>query len=134
MLNRAASTLNEEDDGGLLGVPWQFDQYPLVRLALLFGMIVCPLVVIGWRVGQLQFGMADVYAAEYSRLTEITEEIQCRPGRILSSDGQAAADDVPGLQVQVHYRWIEEPPDPRWLNQKVQARLTRAERRKPERV
>lgn len=135
MLNRATNTLQtEEEAGGLLGVSWQVDQHPLIRLLLLFGMIVCPLAVIGWRVSQLQFGMAPTYAAEFSKLRETTEEIHCRPGRILTSDGLAAADDVPGLQVQVHYRWIEEPPDARWLSQKVQARLSRAERRKPERV
>ncbi len=135
MLNRAASTLHDEDEGaGLLGLSWQVDQYPLVRLALLFAVIVGPLAVVGWRVGQLQFDMAEVYAKEFSRLTERLEEIPCLTGRILTSDGQIAAEDVPGLQVQVHYRWIEEPPDPHWLKQKVLSRLSRAERRKPERV
>lgn len=135
MLNRAASTLrDDEEDGGLLGLSWQVDQYPLVRLALLFAVIVGPLAVVGWRVGQLQFATADDYAREFSRLTERIEVIDCPDGRILTSDGQTAAEDVPGLQVQVHYRWIEEPPDPRWLKQKVLARLSRSERRKPERV
>ena len=36
MLNRATTTLHDEDKGnGLLGLTWQVDQYPLVRLALL---------------------------------------------------------------------------------------------------
>lgn len=135
MLNRAASSLRDEHNGaGLLGVAWQVDRYPLVRLALLFAVIVCPLFVVGWRVSQLQTGMANVYAREFSRLSEQTEEIPCLDGSILTADGQVAAQDVPGLEVHVHYRWIEEPPDPLWLKQKVQARIPRAERRKPERV
>lgn len=135
MLNRPNSSLHHEDEGtGMLGFAWQFDRYPLVRLALLFAVIVCPLVVVGWRVGQLQMEMSGVYASEFSRLSEQIEEIPCLDGSILTSDGQIAAGDVPGLEVQVHYRWIEEPPDPRWLKQKVLARIPRAERRKPERI
>lgn len=135
MLNRAASSLHDEDQGaGLLGVPWQFDRYPLVRLAVLFAVIVCPLIVIGWRVGQLQMELAGGYAAEFSRLSEHIEEIPCLDGSILTSDGQIAAEDVIALELQVHYRWIEEPPDPRWVKQKVLARIPRAERRKPERI
>ncbi|MDB5340348.1 MAG: Peptidoglycan glycosyltransferase [Planctomycetaceae bacterium] len=135
MLNRAASSLHDEDDGaGLLGFSWQVDRYPLVRLALLFAVIVCPLVVVGWRVGRLQIEMAGVYAGEFSKLTEQIEEIPCLDGSILTSDGQIAAEDVAGLEVQVHYRWIEEPPDPRWVKSKVVARIPRAERRKPERI
>ena len=135
MLNRAASSLHAEDEGaGLLGLAWQVDRYPLVRLMLLLVVIVCPLAVVGWRVGQLQMEMASVYAKEFSRLNEQVEEIPCLDGRILTSDGQIAAEDVPSLEVQVHYRWIEDPPDPRWIKQKMLARLTRAERRQPERV
>ncbi len=135
MLNRAASSLHDEDEGaGLLGFAWQVDRYPLVRLALLFAVLVCPLVVVGWRVNRLQMEMAGVYAGEFSRLTEQIEEIPCLDGSILTSDGQIAAEDVAGLEVQVHYRWLEEPPDPRWVKQKVLARIPRAERRKPERI
>lgn len=135
MLNRAASSLHDDDEGtGLLGFAWQVDRYPLVRLALLFAVIVAPLVVVGWRVGRLQMEMAGVYASEFSRLAEQIEEIPCLDGSILTSDGQIAAQDVPGLEVQVHYRWIEEPPDPRWVKQKVLSRIPRGERRKAERV
>ena len=135
MLNRAVSSLHHDDEGtGLLGFAWQVDRYPLVRLALLFAVIVCPLVVVGWRVGRLQMELAGVSASEFSRLTEQLEEIPCLAGRILTADGQIAAEDVPSLEVHVHYRWIEEPPDPRWVKQKIIARIPRAERRKPERI
>ena len=135
MLNRASNSLHDDTaDAGLLGFAWQVDRYPLVRLALLFAVLVVPLVVVGWRVGQLQFEMADVYAGEFSKLTTRLEEIPCLDGRILTSDGQTAAEDVPGLEVHIHYRWIEEPADPRWLKQKAVARIPRAERRKAERI
>lgn len=135
MLNRAASSLRDEHEGtGLLGLAWQVDRYPLVRLALLFAVIVSPLVVVGWRVGQLQMEKAGAYASEFSQLSVQTEEIPASDGRILTADGQIAAEDVPRLEVHIHYRWIEEPPDTRWVKQKVFARIPRAERRKPERV
>jgi penicillin-binding protein 2 len=135
MLNRGSSSLYDDDESsGLLGMAWQVERYPLVRLSLLLVFLVSPLVAVGWRVAQLQTQMASVYAAEFSNLTERTEEIPCLDGCIFANDGQILAHDVPGLDVQVHYRWIEEPPDPLWLKQKAQQRLPRAERRKPARL
>src|SRR5262249_53710844 len=36
--------------------------------------------------------------------------------------------------VKVHYRWLEEPPDPVWLKGQALGRLDRAARRDPQRV
>jgi penicillin-binding protein 2 len=135
MLNRGSSSLyDDEDSFGFLGMAWQVERYPLVRLALLLIFLIGPLGVVGWRVAQLQIQMAPVYAGDFAKLTERTEEIPCLDGCIFTADGQILAQDVPGLEVHVHYRWIEEPPDPLWLKQKAFQRMPRADRRKPERL
>lgn len=135
MLNRGSNSLYDDEAGsGLLGMAWQVERYPLVRLALLLACLVGPLFVVGWRVAQLQIQMAPVYAGEFSRFSERTEDIPCLDGCIFSSDGQILAQDIPGLEVHVHFRWIESPPDPQWLKQKALQRLTRKQRRKPELV
>lgn len=135
MQNRGQSELHADAESpALLGVSWHVDRYPMVRLAILFLAITFPLTVVGFRVRSLQTDKAGGYASEFLRLTERTESIPCLDGSILSSDGQILVQDVVTADVEVHYRWIEEPPHPQWLKSKVSARLNRSERRRPDRV
>jgi penicillin-binding protein 2 len=55
-------------------------------------------------------------------------------GRILARNGTVLACDKETLALAVHYRWLEEPPNPRWLRWTARSRLARADRKDPQRV
>lgn len=55
-------------------------------------------------------------------------------GRILARDGTVLAEDKKILALSVQYRYLEEPPDPRWLRQMARKRLPKAQRRDLARV
>ncbi len=109
------------------------DQSPGLRLALLFVGLAILMVVVAVRLTQVQSQLGESFAAAYQMTTERFESIPSTTGRILSSDGEVLAQDVGLFGVQVHYRWLEEPPDPLWLKQQVLSQLDRRERR-PERI
>ncbi len=104
---------------------------PATRLFLLFGVCVLPLIVIVARLGQLQSQLQPDYVAPYLQVRHETESIPAREGRILAADGSVLADDLASYDVLVHYRWLEEPVDPKWLTRKAWEQLSRAERRQP---
>jgi penicillin-binding protein 2 len=55
-------------------------------------------------------------------------------GRILARDGTTLVEDRPIASVAVQYRYLQEPPDPIWLRTAARSRLSRLDRRRPERV
>ncbi|HEX3869641.1 MAG TPA: penicillin-binding transpeptidase domain-containing protein, partial [Pirellulales bacterium] len=55
-------------------------------------------------------------------------------GRILAADGTVLAHDEPALALSLQYRWLEEPPNDRWLRNQVRSRLSRSDRRDRQRV
>lgn len=105
------------------------DAEPGLRLAWLFVAMTLPLLVVAGRLIHLQGFVAESFAVETRQETESLETIPARNGRILSSDGQVLAFDEERHQVFVHYRWLEEPPDERWLRDEAWLRLNRTERR-----
>jgi penicillin-binding protein 2 len=113
---------------------WELDQFPRARLAILFGLFVAALSLIGARLVQVQTSLGEEYAAEFDRTSERRESIVSRDGRILSADGQVLAEDLELYSLLVHYRWLEEPPDPAWVRQQALSRLDRAGRRDRTRV
>lgn len=110
------------------------DRAPQLRLAILFGALVLPCVVIGLRLAWVQTVIPDRFLAEFDARTELLEPIPCQDGRILTSDGVVIACDVPRFDVEVHYRWLEVPLDERWLTQQARATLKPADRRNSERL
>ncbi|MFM8219681.1 MAG: hypothetical protein ACKOJF_12265, partial [Planctomycetaceae bacterium] len=44
------------------------------------------------------------------------------------------AEDELSYSLQVHYRWLEEPPDPGWLKAQSLRKLDRSGRRDPRRI
>lgn len=55
-------------------------------------------------------------------------------GRILARDGTVLAGDRPAAALSMHYRYLEEPANARWLRQQARQRLSPRERRQAENV
>lgn len=99
------------------------------RLALLFAGICLPVALIIARVAWLQTAGRERFLSLWDRTTEKLETIPARDGRILTSDGQVLAYDETRYQVAVHYRWLEDPPDPTWLRGQALQRTVPAARK-----
>jgi penicillin-binding protein 2 len=108
-----------------------FDAAPGQRLVGLAVVIVFPLVLIAARVAQLQLALQPAYVEPFFQTRQVVEDLPARQGRILAADGAVLADDVLTYDLLVHYRWLEDPIDRRWLRSKVWERLSRRERRLP---
>ena len=113
---------------------WSADGQPRLRLVVLFVVGLLPLVAIAGRLVWLQLVIPKQYTAVYQQVREEFEEIPSRDGRILAADGSILADDEVRYELRLHYRWLQEPTDPRWLRQQALARLSRLERRDQARV
>jgi penicillin-binding protein 2 len=111
------------------GSAFDVDAEPGVRLVWLFAAMALPLLVVAGRLLHLQGFVAEGFAVETRRETESVEPIPTQNGRILAADGTVLAFDEERYRVSVHYRWLEEPPNERWLRDEAVARLSRAERR-----
>ena len=111
------------------GSAFDVDAEPGVRLLWLFVAMTLPLLVVAGRLLHLQGFVAEGFAVETRHETESLEAIPARNGRILSSDGTVLAFDDERSRLLVHYRWLEEPPNDRWVRDEALARLSRSERR-----
>ena len=78
--------------------------------------------------------MQSIFYSQFGKTTESFETIPSRDGRIVSIDGRVLAMDVERFDLQVHYRWLEEPPNERWLKQQALTLLKPLERRQKEKV
>lgn len=113
---------------------WDWQDTPAQRLVLLGAIFMLPLVIITARVADLQYRLQPAFTEVFARTTSGTEEIPARQGRLLAADGTVLAADVLQYDLRVHYRRLEDPPDPRWLRRKAWERLSRSERRQSARV
>ncbi len=104
------------------------------RLLIVGFAVAIPLAVIGWRIAGVQLRLTSDYSEEFLATTERVESIPTRDGRILSADGQVLAEDELSYSLQVHYRWLEEPPDPGWMKAQALRKLDRNARRDPRRI
>ena len=109
--------------------PWETDAHPEIRLGVLFAGIVLLVAGVGVRFVWVQTTLTESYAVDFDRTYERTETIPSPDGRIISADGTVLAEDVLQIGLSVHYRWLEDPPNPLWLKQQALARLERSERR-----
>ena len=83
---------------------------------------------------QLELG----YGPEFRRLAAepLARELSVPGvrGRILAGGGTVLACDEDAPAVAVHYRYLQDPPDARWLRSTARWRLSAAERKKPGRL
>lgn len=86
------------------------------------------------RVAFVQATLREEYAEPWQRLTDSEEPQPARNGRIVTSDGVVLAHDRTEFHVEAHYRWIESPPNERWLLREARSRLSETERRNPDLV
>ncbi len=108
---------------------WDWDAAPAHRLTVLAVLLIVPLIAITVRIADLQYRLQPAFTDVFSRTHTEVVDIPAREGRLLAADGTVLADDVLQYDLLVHYRRMEEPPDPRWLRRKAWERLNRSERR-----
>ncbi|HVJ69442.1 MAG TPA: penicillin-binding transpeptidase domain-containing protein, partial [Caulifigura sp.] len=95
-------------------------------LSIGFGML---LAVVALRVAQLQGLKADQFLVSWDETTTVLEPIPASNGRIVSADGVVLAFDRTRFDLSVQFRWLEDPPNPKWLSQQARQRLAPRERR-----
>ncbi|MDA0834469.1 MAG: penicillin-binding transpeptidase domain-containing protein [Planctomycetota bacterium] len=137
MLNQLTNVFHQQakrrDRGDRL---WQMDDQPGRRLVWLMLLFCLPFGAIIVRVGWIQIVKADRFLEATSRphTRESFEPIPSHDGRILGADGKVLAYDEEQYLIRIHYRWLEEPPHPRWLRERALERLPRTERGDKEKV
>ena len=104
---------------------------PRTRFGLLAVLMVVPLAIIGLRLLQVQVWLSSQYVDAWDRRESVEEIIPALDGRILSSDGVVLADNRPRYDLEVEYRWLENPPDPDWLKREANGLLSKSDRRQP---
>jgi len=107
---------------------------PRRRLRIGFGLFALGLVAIFARAVQIEVTDGETFRREARQPLRREKSLPGIRGRILARDGTVLAHDRKALAVAVHYRWLEQPADERWLRHTVRGRLTGKERRDPERV
>jgi len=107
---------------------------PRRRLRIcLAGFAVLVLVVFG-RAVQLEVTQGAAFRSEACKPLRREQSVPGVRGRILARDGTVLAYDKEVLAVAVHYRYLQEPPDARWLRAAARSRLPRPQRKDAERV
>ena len=101
---------------------------PRRRLRICLAGFVALLLVVFGRTVQLELTQGAGFRAEALRPVEKETTLPAPRGRILARDGTVLAYDRTTQAVAVHYRWLQNPPDERWLRTTVRARLSRGER------
>ncbi|QDT40540.1 Penicillin-binding protein A [Gimesia alba] len=133
MRNRPGNDhLSSENDAR--GQSFQVDRLPGVRVFLLGLILIAPLLAVSGRLLFIQMMNAEHFYSQFGRTTESFETIPSRDGRIVSLDGRVLAMDVERFDLQAHYRWLEEPPNKRWLKQQALMLLEPVDRRKQDQV
>lgn len=104
------------------------------RLGVCLGGFVFLLVVVFSRAVQLEMTQGAAFRAEATKPLRRERSLPGVRGRILARDGTMLAYDRKVLALAVHYRYLEDPPDRRWLRRSARSRLNNAQRKDPRRV
>lgn len=98
---------------------WSLDRQVELRTWLLGVLALAILVGILARLSYLIIERRDQFLANAHPVTIRQEAIPAVDGRIYSSDGQLLAYDDEHFDIALHYRWLQDPPDPLWLRQQI---------------
>ena len=107
---------------------------PRRRLRICLAGFVAALAVVFGRAVQLEVTQGADFREEALRPIEITIVLPAARGRILARDGSVLACDTTVQAVAVQYRWLQEPPDPRWLRITARSRMSKADRKDPRKL
>jgi penicillin-binding protein 2 len=120
--------------GDSAGADSTFDEGAPSRLRWLLAMISALALAVFARIVALECSYGDAYRAEAAKPIERACDVQGVRGRILARDGSVLAYDREVLSLAVEYRYLQEPPDQRWLERLARRRLARDERRRRDRI
>jgi len=93
---------------------------------LAIGFAVC-LSLVFLRVAMLECSQGAAFRAAAAKPLEKSRPLPGIRGRILSRDSQVLAVDKRVSSLAVHFRYLEEPPNTRWLRSQARARISRDE-------
>ena len=99
------------------------------RLFLLFSLFISISIIVLCRLIWVQTQLQNRYLDALSTTTTEYEIIPARDGRILTESADVLATDVDQHQLQIHYRWLQDPVDEAWLKRQVRRQLPKAERK-----
>lgn len=104
------------------------------RLRLLWAAFVVASLVILGRAVQLELTEGANFRAAAAQPGRQNEVLPAPRGRILARDGRVLAENQRVTGLAVHYRYLEDPPQPAWLRRQARFRLSGAHRQRPDRV
>jgi penicillin-binding protein 2 len=107
---------------------------PQRRMRIGMAAFALLLMVVLARAVQLEVSEGAVFRAEAVKPLRRETVLPGMRGRILASDGAVLACDRKTLALAMHYRWLQDPPDARWLRQTARKALPKADRRNAERL
>jgi len=91
-------------------------------------LLIAALMLVLARVAWVQSQLPDDYLQALVATTTEDEILPARNGQI-QADATVLARDEDQWTLQIHYRWLEQQPEPTWLKQQLRQRLSREERR-----
>ncbi len=104
------------------------------RLRWALAAIAACAAIIFARVVALECFYGASYRREAAQPIRRVERTAGPRGRILARDGAVLAYDRQIAALAVHYRYLEQPPNPRWLEQLARRRVPRSQRGQPDRI
>ncbi len=99
------------------------------RLQLLLALVALASGLVLLRAVQLEATGGSDFRAVATRPITRTRPLAADRGRILARDGSVLAADTHTRALAVHYRWLQQPPDPDWLRRQAIGPLNRKQRR-----
>jgi penicillin-binding protein 2 len=94
---------------------------------LLAGFMALAALVLA-RIVSLEVFYGEAYRRQAAKPIMRSAPLLAMRGRILARDGTVLAYDRQVASLAVHYRYLEEPPDPRWLDRTARGRVPRSQR------